>query len=77
MQPAFTILPAALADVPALAALINQAYRGVPSAQGWTTEAHLLDGPRRASAKIICKRCCCRRAASEQRCSNTWPTTLF
>jgi ribosomal protein S18 acetylase RimI-like enzyme len=46
VQPAFTILPAALADAPALAALINQAYRGPAAPQAWTTEAHLLDGPR-------------------------------
>lgn len=46
MLPVSPILPATLADVSTLAALINQAYRGAPSAQGWTTEAHLLDGPR-------------------------------
>jgi len=40
------ILPATLADVPALTDLINQAYRGPATAQSWTTEAHLLDGPR-------------------------------
>jgi ribosomal protein S18 acetylase RimI-like enzyme len=40
------ILPATPADAPALAALINQAYRGPATPQAWTTEAHLLDGPR-------------------------------
>lgn len=46
MPPASTILPATPADAPALAALINQAYRGPADPQAWTTEAHLLDGPR-------------------------------
>ena len=35
-----------LADVPALVALINKAYRGESSARGWTTESHLLGGTR-------------------------------
>ncbi|MGI4734776.1 MAG: GNAT family N-acetyltransferase [Janthinobacterium lividum] len=47
-----TILPATLADVPALAALINQAYRGEASRQSWTTEVHLLDGPRISEAHL-------------------------
>ncbi|WP_433701634.1 GNAT family N-acetyltransferase [Nocardiopsis sp. CA-288880] len=34
------------ADVPALVELVNACYRGDPSAGGWTTEAHLLDGQR-------------------------------
>jgi ribosomal protein S18 acetylase RimI-like enzyme len=46
VPPTPTILPATLADVPALATLINRAYRGAATAQSWTTEAHLLDGPR-------------------------------
>ena len=46
-----TILPATLADMPALAALINQAYRGAAH-QSWTTEAHLLDGPRISEAHL-------------------------
>jgi ribosomal protein S18 acetylase RimI-like enzyme len=33
-------------DVPGLVALIESAYRGESSRAGWTTEAHLLDGPR-------------------------------
>jgi ribosomal protein S18 acetylase RimI-like enzyme len=40
------ILPATPADIPALAALINQAYRGPATPQAWTTESHLLEGPR-------------------------------
>ncbi len=37
---------AAIADAEPLAALINSAYRGESSRQGWTTEADLLDGLR-------------------------------
>jgi GNAT superfamily N-acetyltransferase len=40
------ILPATPADAAALAHLINHAYRGPAAPQAWTTEAHLLDGPR-------------------------------
>jgi ribosomal protein S18 acetylase RimI-like enzyme len=43
---------ATAADVPALAALINRAYRGAASLQGWTTEDHLLDGPRIGEAAL-------------------------
>jgi GNAT superfamily N-acetyltransferase len=34
------------ADVPALAQLVNGAYRGESSRRGWTTEADLVGGPR-------------------------------
>ena len=34
------------ADVPQLVSLVNSAYRGDSSKQGWTTEADLLDGIR-------------------------------
>ncbi len=37
---------ATAADVPALVALVNAAYRGDSSRIGWTTEADLLDGQR-------------------------------
>jgi ribosomal protein S18 acetylase RimI-like enzyme len=40
------ILPATPADAAALTDLINHAYRGPAAPQAWTTEAHLLDGPR-------------------------------
>ena len=40
------VRPATPADAPALVVLINQAYRGPAAPQAWTTEAHLLDGPR-------------------------------
>ncbi|AMR29875.1 hypothetical protein A0257_20295 [Hymenobacter psoromatis] len=38
--------PATLADVPALVDLINRAYRSEAAQAGWTTEGHLLAGPR-------------------------------
>jgi GNAT superfamily N-acetyltransferase len=38
--------PATPADAPALAALVNGAYRGGSSRAGWTTEADLLGGQR-------------------------------
>jgi ribosomal protein S18 acetylase RimI-like enzyme len=41
-----TIRDAAPADIPALHALIESAYRGEASRAGWTTEADLLDGQR-------------------------------
>ncbi|WP_035560838.1 GNAT family N-acetyltransferase [Hymenobacter sp. IS2118] len=41
-----TLATATLADAPRLTALVNSAYRGDASRQGWTTEAHLLDGQR-------------------------------
>jgi GNAT superfamily N-acetyltransferase len=37
---------AAAADAAAVAALVNSAYRGDSSCEGWTTEAHLLAGQR-------------------------------
>ncbi|MFJ6023918.1 GNAT family N-acetyltransferase [Brevundimonas sp. NPDC092305] len=40
------IREAATADIPALHALIESAYRGEASRAGWTTEADLLDGQR-------------------------------
>ncbi|MVN75026.1 GNAT family N-acetyltransferase [Hymenobacter sp. HMF4947] len=40
------IRPATPADIPGLTVLINRAYRGEGSRRGWTTEAHLFNGPR-------------------------------
>lgn len=40
------ILKATVADVAALTALVNSAYRGETALRGWTTESHLLDGQR-------------------------------
>ncbi|AUG75182.1 GCN5 family acetyltransferase [Kitasatospora sp. MMS16-BH015] len=44
--PELTFRPAGPADVPALVALVESAYRGDASRVGWTTEADLLDGQR-------------------------------
>ncbi len=41
-----TFRPATAADVPALVALIESAYRGDSSRAGWTTEADILEGQR-------------------------------
>lgn len=46
------ITPAQVNDIPQLAALINSAYRGETSRQGWTTEADLLDGRRTDAAQL-------------------------
>ena len=37
-------------DVPEIVALLNNAYRGESSKQGWTTEAHLIGGNVRTNA---------------------------
>lgn len=41
-----SITQATLSDAAELTALVNSAYRGASSQQGWTSEAHLLDGIR-------------------------------
>jgi ribosomal protein S18 acetylase RimI-like enzyme len=48
----FKINIATVADAQALNQLVNSAYRGDSSRQGWTTEADLLDGTRTDSAAI-------------------------
>jgi N-acetylglutamate synthase-like GNAT family acetyltransferase len=40
------IIQATYPDAAELVALVNSAYRGETSQQGWTTESHLLDGIR-------------------------------
>lgn len=42
----FILRAAEAADIPAVTALINSAYRGNSSAEGWTTEANILRGRR-------------------------------
>lgn len=44
--------PAQWADAPHLNQLVNSAYRGETSRQGWTTEADLLEGTRIDEAAI-------------------------
>lgn len=46
MNTNFSISEATLQDIPALAILINSAYRGETSKKGWTTEADFLGGNR-------------------------------
>jgi len=46
------ITKATTEDAPALDTLVNSAYRGESSRQGWTTEADLLDGTRTDAAAI-------------------------
>lgn len=41
------------ADVPAIVALVESAYRGESGLRGWTTETHLLDGQRTDAANVL------------------------
>lgn len=52
MTPDLYLTPATAADLPALVALVNSAYRGETSRQGWTTEADLLGGTRTDEATL-------------------------
>ncbi len=49
---ALTFRFAGRTDAPAIAALIESAYRGEESSLGWTTEAHLIEGARTSVAEI-------------------------
>jgi ribosomal protein S18 acetylase RimI-like enzyme len=40
------------ADIPALATLVNSAYRGESSRRGWTTEADILGGQRTDAGEL-------------------------
>ncbi len=53
MTEAVTITRATMADVPALVRLVNRAYRGEASRQGWTTEADLLTGDLRTDEATL------------------------
>jgi len=48
-----TLRAATAADAPALTDLINRAYRSAPTQAGWTTEGHLLEGPRIDEATLL------------------------
>jgi ribosomal protein S18 acetylase RimI-like enzyme len=50
-----TIRPAGPADIDAVAALVERAYRGEASRAGWTTEADLLDGQRTDPGEVAAK----------------------
>ena len=40
-------------DIPAIKHLLNSAYRGETSKQGWTTEAHLIAGEQRTTEESL------------------------
>ena len=44
---------AATTDIPALAQLLNSAYRGEESKKGWTTEEHLIAGNTRTNEENL------------------------
>jgi GNAT superfamily N-acetyltransferase len=44
---------ARVADAAQISALVNMAYRGDASRQGWTTEADLLDGLRTTTEQVV------------------------
>ncbi|MBP6687156.1 MAG: GNAT family N-acetyltransferase [Lacibacter sp.] len=47
------IAKAELEDIPQLVELLNSAYRGEGSKQGWTTEANLIAGEQRTDAASV------------------------
>ena len=47
------IAKAAIEDVPQIVDLLNSAYRGEGSKQGWTTEADLIAGDQRTDAATV------------------------
>jgi len=51
--PELTFRAATIADVPAVVALVESAYRGDVSRQGWTTEADLLGGRRTGPDDVL------------------------
>ena len=48
-----SISAASVQDIPALVSLLNSAYRGEESRQGWTTEADLLEGELRTDIPTL------------------------
>jgi predicted N-acetyltransferase YhbS len=52
MNPDSSVSAATTADLPAIAALVNSAYRGESSRAGWTSEGHLLTGERTSAAQL-------------------------
>ena len=47
------VLLADTKDIPALVTLVNSAYRGDASKEGWTTEAHLISGEVRTTPESL------------------------
>lgn len=54
-SPSLTFRKATEADAPVIDALVRSAYRGESSKQGWTTEAHFIEGERIDEAGILAK----------------------
>jgi ribosomal protein S18 acetylase RimI-like enzyme len=52
MSVSLTFRRARAADVEAIVALVESAYRGATSRQGWTTEADLLEGQRTDAEEV-------------------------
>ncbi|MCX7514702.1 GNAT family N-acetyltransferase [Frateuria sp. STR12] len=50
--PTPTLRAATVADIPAVVALVESAYRGESGRRGWTTESELLDGQRTDAADV-------------------------
>jgi ribosomal protein S18 acetylase RimI-like enzyme len=50
--PSLSFRAAGVADIPAVLALVQSAYRGDSGRRGWTTESDLLDGQRTDAADI-------------------------
>ncbi|HEX7903812.1 MAG TPA: GNAT family N-acetyltransferase [Chitinophagaceae bacterium] len=48
-----SIITATTNDIPALVTLMNSAFRGEVSKQGWTTEADLLEGDKRTDEATV------------------------
>ncbi len=40
-------------DIPQLVRLVNSAYKGKDSVPGWTSESHLMDGPRTDEESLL------------------------
>ena len=53
MQLTLTFRDAAPADAAAIVALVDRAFRGDASREGWTTEADLLDGQRTDNSAVL------------------------
>jgi ribosomal protein S18 acetylase RimI-like enzyme len=53
MAPRLSFRTAVIADAAAIARLVNSAYRGDSSREGWTTEADLLGGQRTDTDEIV------------------------
>ncbi|HXD78177.1 MAG TPA: GNAT family N-acetyltransferase [Puia sp.] len=46
------IRPAVVGEIPAIVTIVNAAYRAEGGEKGWTSEAHLIGGPRTREADV-------------------------